>query len=193
MTKRLANRDLGALQWVRVLFYEALSTGHSEGNARKTQPVLILGDGLIQFEKGVTFGYFPSPFFLAGYIHLEARSGSSLISIGEGTQINNNFVAVAEHTSITIGKRCLVGTNVEILDSDFHGIRVNQRDTSDPRAAKPVMIGSDVLIGSNVKIMKGVVIGSGSVIANSAVVVGAVPPGVVAGGNPARVLRTIEG
>ena len=193
MRKQLANRVLGLLQSLRVSFYEALSTGHAEGNAYKRQPVLILGDGLLRFEKGVALGFFPSPFFMTGYIHLETRSAASLISIGEGTQINNNFVAIAEHTSITIGKRCLIGTNVEILDSDFHGIHPEMRYTSDPQMARPVLIGDDVLIGSNAKIMKGAVIGNGSVVANSAIVTGEIPPGVVAGGNPAKVLRTIEG
>jgi maltose O-acetyltransferase len=155
------------------------------------QPVLILGDGIVQFEKGVTLGYYPSPYFFGGCIHLEARGKGSYISIGENTQINNNFVAIAEHSAITIGKRCLIGTNVEILDSDFHGINVPERGTSKRENAKPVMVGDDVFIGSNVKIMKGVVIGNGSAVANGAIVVAGIPPGVVAGGNPARMLRTI--
>ena len=40
--------------------------------------------------------------------------------------------------------------------------------------------------------MKGVVIGDGSVIANGSIVVGVIPSGVIAGGNPARVLKSIE-
>ena len=40
--------------------------------------------------------------------------------------------------------------------------------------------------------MKGVSIGDGSVIANGSVVVKDVPPGVIAGGNPARVIRAVE-
>jgi maltose O-acetyltransferase len=129
---------------------------------------------------------------LSGYIHLEARGKNSSISVGENTQINNNFVAIAEHISIQIGKRCLVGTSVEIVDSDFHGIRVSDRAKSNPEDARPIVIGDDVFIGSNVKIMKGAVIGNGSVIANGAIVIGAIPPDVVAGGNPAKVLRTIK-
>jgi acetyltransferase-like isoleucine patch superfamily enzyme len=188
----IVSRVLRASQWIRILLYGALSTGKSEGNPRKMQPVIICGNGMVRFEKGVTLGYFPSPFFLSGYIHLEARGKESFICIGENTQVNNNFVAIAEHTSISIGKRCLIGTNVEILDSDFHGIRVADRNTSNRKKARPVVIGDDVFIGSNVKIMKGVVIGNGSVIANGSVVVSAVPSGVIAGGNPAKALRAIE-
>ena len=71
-------------------------------------------------------------------------------------------MAVTEHTSITIGKRCFFGANGEIYDSDFHGIKIQDRRISDPKKAKPVLIGDDVFVGSNVKIMKGVKIGSGS-------------------------------
>jgi maltose O-acetyltransferase len=192
MKRRIANCVLRTLQWVRVSLYNALSSGHSEGKVSKRQPVLILGDGKVQFEAGVTLGYFPSPFYLDGYIYFEARGKGSSITVGENTLINNNFAAIAEHTSIKIGKRCLIGTNVEVLDSDFHGIRVSDRAKSNPQNAIPVVIGNDVFIGSNVKIMKGVVIGEGSVIANGSIVVGAIPSGVVAGGNPAKVLRMIE-
>jgi maltose O-acetyltransferase len=178
---------------MRTSFYSTLSTGHSKGYIQKIQPVLILGNGVVEFEKNVKLGYFPSPFFFSGYIHLEARGKTSFIIFGEDTQINNNFVAIAEHTSITIGKRCFVGTNVEIIDSDFHGIKVSKRLTSDPKNAKPVIIGDDVFISSNVKIMKGVVIGNGSIIANGSIVFGEIPPSVIVGGNPAKVLRTIEG
>lgn len=179
-------------QWVRVSFYDALSTGHSKGGVQKRQPVLILGNGIVEFDKNVKLGYFPSPYFLSGYIHLETRSTAASIYFGEDTHVNNNFVAIAEHTSITIGKRCFIGTNVEIVDSDFHGLKVSDRGVSKPEMAKPVFIGNDVFIGSNVKIMKGVVIGFGSVIANGSIVVGEIPPGVIAGGNPAKVIKVIQ-
>lgn len=180
------------LQWMRVSFYDALSTGHSKGSVQKIQPVLILGNGIVEFQKNVKLGYFPSPLFFSGYIHLEARSKSASISFGEDTHVNNNFVAIAEHTTITIGKRCFIGTNVEIVDSDFHGIKVTDRGISKHEKAKPVVISDDVFIGSNVKIMKGVVIGFGSVIANGSIVVGEIPPNVIVGGNPAKVIKAIE-
>ena len=193
MRYRIVNRILRIIQWGRVSFYVSLSTGHSKGYVNKIQPVLILGSGVVEFEKDVSLGYFPSPFFLSGYVHLEARGKNSSIKFGENTHVNNNFVAISEHKSISIGKRCFIGTNVEIYDSDFHGIKVADRRTSDPKNAKSVGVGDDVFIGSNVKIMKGAVIGDGSVIANGSIVVGAIPSRVIAGGNPARVLRVIEG
>jgi acetyltransferase-like isoleucine patch superfamily enzyme len=179
------------IQGVRIAFYKLLSSCPTKGRPRLMQPTLMIGNGLIAFQGNVTLGYYPSPFFLNGYSHLEARSRDCVISIGEGTHINNNFVAIAEHTHITIGKRCLIGTQVEMSDSDFHGIKVSERGISSYKAARAVHIGDDVFIGSNVKILKGSVIGNGSVIANGAIVAGEIPPNVIAGGIPAKVLKTI--
>jgi maltose O-acetyltransferase len=147
---------------------------------------------MMSVQRGVSIGVFPSPFFFSTYAYLEARQTSASISIGAGTWINNNFCAIAEHTSITIGKNCRIGANVEILDSDFHGIRIDERGLSSAEWARPVRVGDNVFIGSNVKIMKGVSIGSGSVIANGSVVSRDIPAGVVAGGNPVKVIKSLE-
>lgn len=85
----------------------------------------------------------------------------------------------------------MIGANVEILDSDFHGMKVEDRGVSRPEWAKPVNVGNRVFIGSNVRILKGVNIGDDSVIANGAIVARDVPSGVIAGGNPARVIKVI--
>lgn len=176
----------------RVRLYGILSSNTFQGNPHRFQPLQTMGEGKIIFEDCVKLGVFPSPTFFSTYVYIEARRSTAIVSVGYGTWINNNFRAVAEHTSIRIGKNCLIGANVEILDSDFHGVRVDQRMLSLPEWAKPVIIGDDVFIGSNVIITKGVEIGSGCIIANGAVVTKSVPAGVIAGGNPARVLREID-
>jgi virginiamycin A acetyltransferase len=52
------------------------------------------------------------------------------------------------------------------------------------------VVGSDVWIGYQSLVMPGVSIGHGAVVAAGSVVAGDVPPYAIAGGNPARVLRT---
>ncbi len=179
------------VQWPRIRFYSALSTANLKGKASINQPSLMIGSGIIEFERNVKIGYFPSPYFLNGYSHLETRNKTSLIKIGENTHINNNFVVIAEHKTINIGKRCFIGTHVEICDSDFHGIAISERNVSKFEMAKPVTIEDDVFIGSNVKILKGSIIRHGSVIANGSIVTGEIPANVIAGGIPAKVLRAI--
>lgn len=181
------------VQWRRILFYKLLCNAQVQGKPQLNQPIQAVGLGSIQFIGKVNIGVFQSPFFLSTYTYLEVRKSTASISIGDGTWINNNFCAVAEHTSITIGRRVLIGTNVEIFDSDFHGIRAGDRNKSRAEWAMPVVIEDDVFLGSNVRVLKGVTIGHGSVIANSSVVISDIPSGVIAGGIPARVLKAIEG
>jgi maltose O-acetyltransferase len=156
------------------------------------QPLQAIGLGTIEFKEDVNIGFFPSPHFFSTYAYLEARSATSKISIGSGTWINNGFSAIAEHTSITIGQRVLIGTNVEIFDSDFHGTLAHERNKSLAEWAKSVVVEDDVFIGSNVRVLKGVTIGRGSIVANGSQVVNNIPSDVIAGGNPARVLKILN-
>jgi maltose O-acetyltransferase len=57
---------------------------------------------------------------------------------------------------------------------------------------KPVTIGNNVWIGGGAIINPGVNIGDNAVIASGAVVTKDVPENVVVGGNPAKILKSIE-
>lgn len=196
MLKKIHQRALGliwrVIQLPRIVLYRLISTNSIEGSPRCYQPVQSEGMGLVSIQSDVKFGAFPSPLFLSTHVYLEARNKSACIVIGSGTWINNNFCAIAEFTSISIGQNCRIGANVEILDSDFHGTKVEDRGVSLPEWAKPVQVGDNVFIGSNVKIMKGVTIGNGSIIANGSLVSKDVPANVIAGGNPAKVIKVIS-
>ena len=56
---------------------------------------------------------------------------------------------------------------------------------------KPVTIGDNVWIGGNTVINPGVTIGSNVVIGSGAVVTKDIPDGVIAAGNPCKVIRPI--
>ena len=189
--RRLVHIACRLIQLPRIRTYKLLSGGQVQGSPTLHQPLQAVGLGVIEFTGVVSIGVFPSPLFFSTYAYIEARNITAKISIGDGTWINNGFTAIAEHSSITIGRRVLIGTNVEVFDSDFHGIRVEDRTASKVEWAKPVVIEDDVFLGSNVRVMKGVTIGRGSVIANSSLVVSDIPPGSVAGGNPARVIKAV--
>ena len=195
--RKLRNLRLRILRYLvqkpRILKHQWLSTcNRIHGKPVCYQPAQLDGSGQIYFGNRVSLGCYPSPHYFSGYVHIEARGKNTTVKIGDGTWVNNNFSLICEHTSISIGKKVLIGTNVEIYDSDFHGIDPELRNISDPQNARPVVIADNVFIGSNVKITKGVKIGTNSVIANGSVVVNDIPDNVVAGGVPAKVIRVLN-
>lgn len=92
--------------------------------------------------------------------------------------------------------------NIKIGDYVFFGPRVNIYTACHPiyapvrnqqlEYAKEVTIGDDVWIGGNVTINPGVHIGNNVVIGSGSVVTTDIPDGVVAAGNPCRILRRIS-
>lgn len=173
----------------RILFYTFLSTNKYKGNPKTLQPFLSIGDGEITFGKKTVIGYFPSPYYYNGYCHFEARTKESRIFIGDNVHINNNLSIISE-VSIEIGDNTLIGTNVELYDSDFHVISRERHGDKNYNKEK-IVIGKNVWIGSNVKILKGVEIGENSIISNGSIVNKSIPSNVVAGGIPAKVIKDI--
>ncbi len=111
------------------------------------------------------------------------------IEIGDGTRINGACIHATRR--ISIGRNCLIASNVTILDSDGHGVMPDDRHASNP-VSLPVEIGDNVWIGMNSIILKGVRIGDGAVIGAGSVVTKDVPARCVAAGNPARVIKTFD-
>jgi maltose O-acetyltransferase len=178
-------------QYPRILKYKLISDAKNiKGTPLLYQPTQFLGQGLIQFGKNVRLGVNPSPFLYNGYMYIDSRKENSKISFGDDIWINNNFSAISEGEGIEIGEKTLIGHNCEIFDSDFHDLNPEKRLGGTIKTAK-VKIGSNCFIGSNVKILKGVSIGNDSVIANGSVVSKSIPERVIAGGIPAKVIRSL--
>ena len=88
-----------------------------------------------------------------------------------------------------------LGANSKIFDTDFHSINPISRRTQksiNEALSAPILIGEDVWIGSDVIVLKGVTIGRGTVIGAGSVVTKSLPQMVVAGGNPARIIKEIS-
>jgi acetyltransferase-like isoleucine patch superfamily enzyme len=185
---RGANHLGRILRRARVFKYRVLSTCRRvSGSPVALQPVLFVGNGTIRLGQNVEFGWPTSALFYTGYCHVEASTHESVIEFGDGAQINNNTFIKSEGPGIRIGARALLGSYVEIFDSDFHDLRANRRRDGQAQMA-PVELGEDVFIGDGVKILKGVSIGAHSVIGAGSVVTTSIPAGVIAAGNPARVI-----
>ena len=173
--------------------HRLLSTTAVSGKITLVQAVQARGQGTITAGRDVYIGVIDSPHFFSTYGYLEARSAGAKIHIGDGTYINNGFVAIAEQTSIEIGKNCLIGSRVEIYDSDFHAKNPAARVSGVSHLGSPVKILDSVFIGSNVRILKGVTIGDGAVIGHGSVVTKSIPAHCVAAGVPAKVIGSTKG
>jgi acetyltransferase-like isoleucine patch superfamily enzyme len=176
----------------RILRYRALSTcGRVEGSPILRQPLLLLGEGSIVFGREVEIGWRTSVGFHTGYCQLEVSKPQAAIEIGDDAQVNNGAFIKSEGPGIRIGARALLGSEVTIYDSDFHDLRPERRRDGQPRMGA-VELEEDVFVGDRVLILKGVRIGAHSVIGAGSVVTSSIPPGVIAAGNPARVIRELS-
>ena len=107
-----------------------------------------------------------------------------------GTNVFVNFGAVLlDVVRIDIGDDCQLAPNVQLLTAT-HPIDPDVRRTQ-WEWGEPIVLEPDVWLGGGVIVLPGVTIGAGTVVGAGAVVTKDLPAGVVAVGNPARVMREI--
>lgn len=178
-------------RWNAVTFWIRNIDGRTQkqGQLRLNVPLICEGRGRVALGANVTIGYGLASMIGDGAVRLKARGDDARISIGAGTTLSNN-AQVFSVNNVSIGARCLIGDAVLIMDSDFHDLTAEGRHSL-PAATAPVVLEDNVFIGSRVIILKGVTIGKDSVIGAGSVVVRSIPPGVIAAGNPAKVIRPL--
>ncbi len=110
------------------------------------------------------------------------------VSVGENFYSNYNFVVLAGNT-IDIGDNVMFAPDCGLYAAG-HPFDVELRN-SGIEYAWPIRIGNNVWIGGGTKIIGGVSIGDNVVISAGSVVVRDIPSGVLAGGNPCKVIRKL--
>ena len=139
----------------------------------------------------------------ACYAHTLFTTGeNACITVGEYTILNGVYINCQDR--IDIGSRVLVSWDVMITDTSVAPycaaeraacLRASAADRYGrlpPAPASPVLIEEDVWIGFGCIILPGVRIGAGSVIGARSVVDQDIPSGVIACGNPARIVREVQ-
>ena len=112
----------------------------------------------------------------------------SNIHIGDDVYINFGCV-ILDCAKVTIGEHTLLGPNVGLYAAN-HSTDAEER-INGGCYGKPISIGKKCWLGGDVKVVPGVSIGDGAVIGTGSIVTKDIPSGVIAVGNPCRVLREI--
>jgi len=119
--------------------------------------------------------------------HLSPESGIVL-----GSDVALNFGCYIDGSGgVRIGRGTILGPNVVILSSSHRHETENSLQESG-KDVRRVEIGNDVWIGANVVIRMGITIGPRAIVGAGAVVTHDVLAATVVGGNPARVIRSVE-
>jgi maltose O-acetyltransferase len=108
--------------------------------------------------------------------------------VGARTFANYGLISL-DVATVTIGDDVQIGPNVQLLTA-LHPVEPGLRRAK-WEAAKPIRIGHNVWLGGGAIVLPGVTIGDDTVVGAGAVVTRDLPPGVVAVGSPARVVRKV--
>ena len=111
------------------------------------------------------------------------------IRIGARCFANFGLVAL-DVAAITIGDDVQMGPNVQLL-TPTHPVEAGPRRDK-WEAAQPITIGDNVWLGGGAIVLPGVTIGENTVVGAGSVVTRDLPANVVAVGNPARVVRSLD-
>jgi len=143
---------------------------------------------------------------------IDARGASGKgVVFEDGVIINRNSIVQSKEGDVEIGKSVSIGTDSTIVS--WSGIRIGDGALiaggcslsagrfdfddlnrsiaeQDSYSTGPIVIDENVWLATRVTILDGVHIGKGSIISAGSVVTGNIPQGVVAHGNPAKVVFT---
>lgn len=191
------------------LAWEVVLTRLSVPKARLIRrPFYLRGRRKVAFGRRITIGR-------GARIEAYGEGKNASIVFGDDVQLNDH-VHIAGGMRVAIGDRVLIASRVFISDHN-HGAygdgdftmsaawgrpgaawldgtamahsAPNVPPADRPLAMAPVTIEDDVWLGQGVCVLPGVTIGAGSVVGANAVVTTDIPPGSVAVGVPARVVR----
>ena len=149
----------------------------------------------LRLERGCRFRYRLHPGIRLGHRVCMGRDTcidcppGGFLSIGDRNRLTQGvFISAIGH--VEIGADVLIGEYVSLRDANHGFDRADLPIRSQTMQPQPIIVGDDVWIGRGAAILAGANIGRGSIIGANSVVTGVVPPGMIAAGSPARILRS---
>jgi acetyltransferase-like isoleucine patch superfamily enzyme len=177
---------------LRILYYTPLLKSRLKNNPRQLYlygglPVVIGSLDIIMGDK----------------VRLAAMTTISGRTVGNNVPqlIIGDNVGIGWRTSISVGNTIILGNNVRIAGDCFlagypgHPTNAKLRalgKADDESQIGDIILDDDVWLATGVKIMPGVTIGRGTIVAAGSVVTKDLPSLVLAGGVPAKIIRSIE-
>lgn len=125
---------------------------------------------------------------------IEFSKKKYILHIGNNVQVND-YVHIGVVNKIRIGNNVLIASKVYISDhnhGNYNGFEQSKPESDPskrPIVSLPVIIEDNVWIGEQVSVLSGVTIGKGSIIGANSVVSKSIPPGCIAVGIPAKVVK----
>jgi acetyltransferase-like isoleucine patch superfamily enzyme len=115
------------------------------------------------------------------------------VEMGEGVEIfgANLFTFGSEPYLISIGNYVTISHGVDFITHDG-GLRVARVKYPDAYLYGRIRVADHCFLGAHSILLPGAKVGSGSVIGSGSIVTGEIPPGVVAIGAPAKVIKTVD-
>ena len=113
------------------------------------------------------------------------------IAVGAGCFINYDAILL-DCASIAIGDNVSIGPRAQLVTA-LHPVDDYEARRAGWESAAPIVLGDNVWLATGVIVCPGVTIGANSVIGAGSVVIGDIPAGVLAAGNPCRVIRELNG
>lgn len=122
-----------------------------------------------------------------GRVRLRASDG--ILEVASNVSINDGVLLDASGGRIFVGDGCLIGPNVVLRASNHVFSRTDVPIRAQGHAGGEIILEEDVWLAANVVVLPRVTIGRGAVVGAGAIVTRSIPPGAVAVGSPARVIR----
>jgi acetyltransferase-like isoleucine patch superfamily enzyme len=121
-------------------------------------------------------------------VRIVAAHGGS-VTLDDDAHIQPGCYFIAVKSAIRVGKFAQIAPNCAFYPYD-HGVRADRPLHDQPLTSRgDIVVGDDAWLGYGVVVLSGTTIGAGAVIGAGSVVSGEIPPGAIAAGSPATVIR----